>query len=427
MRTKLADLFIPIAIFCILLILADHGLGFVGFPSEAGLSVAHKPNYVDKREDIDFTYTIRTNSRSIRYREIPAKKAAGEFRVVVLGDSFTEGVGVEAEQTWPALIEKSFGDTNYGKNTLFINCGLIGAGPAQYTRILQRIGLEYNPDLVLLVLFANDVADTIMISEQNLLTSEGWFIDRSVYPKRKGVKAFLYFLIPRVYTLFETATMNLQNHIKARGSKDIVRNLTSYARRQGITESRIEEWQKRLPPEWVLAVNEGHMEPYKLAHGLLCPDIWLEALDLSTPASEKNWQIAESILSRIHRLCREQNVPLAVAYAPVAYQYDPTYVSPLMRVGVQIRKEWLVEGSEFQKRIGQWTVREGLPFLDMTPAFRKEAALRPGVLQFKTDTHWTPEGHQVAADLIEAWLLENHLVPQKVRPSPIREKFYSLT
>ena len=46
----------------------------------------------------------------------------------------------------------------------------------------------------------------------------------------------------------------------------------------------------------------------------------------------------------------------------------------------------------------------GIPFLDMTACFREAAKERPGSLQFRSDPHWSPSGHEPAADVIADWL-----------------------
>ena len=44
----------------------------------------------------------------LRKREASLEKPAGSYRVFAVGDSFTEGLGVEADQRFTAIVEKSF-------------------------------------------------------------------------------------------------------------------------------------------------------------------------------------------------------------------------------------------------------------------------------------------------------------------------------
>ena len=71
---------------------------------------------------------------------------------VAVGDSFTFGLGVEHESTWVAQLSKISGRE-------FLNLGVPGWGPSQYTLTLERYGLPLKPKLVLYGLFSNDVGN----------------------------------------------------------------------------------------------------------------------------------------------------------------------------------------------------------------------------------------------------------------------------
>lgn len=384
------------------LFISEGVLGLVGFSAEPPLSIAHAPNHTDLRTSLEFTYTIRTNSQGIRYPEIPLEKSPGELRVVVLGDSFTEGKGVEAEHTFPAYLEERF--SAGGKKCLFINCGLIGAGPEEYARILRQVGFGYHPDLVLLTVYANDIADTTVMSDDELRTGQGWLVPRTTLKrgeeKRRGAKAVLHRLFPRIYALL----IRVKEKYKSDPRVSFTENVIQEARQKKVSEERIREWTRSLPPELARAADEGRFDGYMLAHGLLRPDLWLESLDIQGDVAGQKWRTAEAIFTYMARECEKRGVPLAVIYAPGPQQYDPTYVSPSKSVGTAFRAEWLSEESEFEKKLSAWTSANGLPFLNMTPAFREAAAQAPGSLNFRMDPHWTPAGNRLAADLIAAWL-----------------------
>jgi len=74
---------------------------------------------------------------------------------VALGDSFTFGQGVEAEEAWPEMLSQLA-----GRN--FANLGVIGHGPPQYTSVLKRYGLPLGPKIVLYAIYPhNDLADAV--------------------------------------------------------------------------------------------------------------------------------------------------------------------------------------------------------------------------------------------------------------------------
>lgn len=74
-------------------------------------------------------------------------------RLLVLGDSLTEGYGVAREASFPALLEKKI--IASGKNWVVINAGISGSTTASGPSRLQW-QLKTKPDMMILALGAND-------------------------------------------------------------------------------------------------------------------------------------------------------------------------------------------------------------------------------------------------------------------------------
>jgi lysophospholipase L1-like esterase len=91
---------------------------------------------------------FRTNELGFRDRPIGPKQP-GEFRIVVLGDSFTVSAGVEFADIYTARLEKLLG-------ARVINLGVGGYNIAQYAMVLQEVGLALEPDLVLVAVFPDN-------------------------------------------------------------------------------------------------------------------------------------------------------------------------------------------------------------------------------------------------------------------------------
>jgi len=79
--------------------------------------------------------------------------AAKQGVIVAFGDSLTAGLGIPAEEAYPALLEKKLQEKGYAFKV--INSGLSGETTAGG---LRRVGwvLKMNPDIVILELGAND-------------------------------------------------------------------------------------------------------------------------------------------------------------------------------------------------------------------------------------------------------------------------------
>jgi hypothetical protein len=376
------------------------------------VAVAHPRNFQEHRHTIEFDVDFRTNSQGLRYREIPLRKQSEkEFRVVVLGDSMTEGWGVEAEETFSALLEKSLSNTR--QTFYFINCGLAGTGPLQYGRILASVGLKYHPDLVLVALHTNDVSDTPEDADLNLVRNwRGQYEVQS--PKflwRPGglVNKTAYALWPWSYARLQSLSLQRsKNEVKRLG---FMARATEVARRAGIAEAQVRAWREKIPPEIVEACERNEFDPAKVMMGCLFPDQALQELDIQGDAAERHWTSMRHLLGQIVDLSRREGLALAVVYLPTALQYDDTIGNLRKTLGVRVRREWLTEtSSELERRIARWAEESRVPYFSLTDTFREASRRFPGRFNYALDEHWTPEGHQVAAQGIAMWLIDQGLV-----------------
>jgi len=98
--------------------------------------------------------TIAANSRGIRGgSEYAAGRRPGVLRIVVMGDSFTFGEGVADDETFPSRLQ-----ARLGPGVEVLNLGVHGYGHDQMLIRLREEGLRYEPDLVVLGYYADDVS-----------------------------------------------------------------------------------------------------------------------------------------------------------------------------------------------------------------------------------------------------------------------------
>ena len=74
--------------------------------------------------------------------------------IVVLGDSLSAGYGVQIENSWPSLLEKSI--ANNGLNFQVVNAGISGDTTSGGLYRLPRLLSEHKPRIVILELGGND-------------------------------------------------------------------------------------------------------------------------------------------------------------------------------------------------------------------------------------------------------------------------------
>ena len=107
----------------------------------------------------EFTYVRKTNSLGLRGQEIDARPAEGTFRIISLGDSFTEGFGVSETDTWPLQVGRMLESSKPGQRVESINAGIAGSDPVFEYTLLEEVLAPMRPDLVLLGFSGNDVVD----------------------------------------------------------------------------------------------------------------------------------------------------------------------------------------------------------------------------------------------------------------------------
>jgi hypothetical protein len=113
----------------------------------------HRPNQSGAFAKSPFEIQVDINSGGLRDREYPHEKPAGRQRIVVLGDSYTWGFGVEQPDIFTELLEESHPGVDV------INAGVSGYATDQQLLWFRSEGVRYSPDLVLLVFTGNDEHD----------------------------------------------------------------------------------------------------------------------------------------------------------------------------------------------------------------------------------------------------------------------------
>ncbi len=114
--------------------------------------VWHLPNYRYHHSKSCFDVEYRSNSWGARDRERELK--SDKSRVVVLGDSFVEGFGVEREERFSDILEKRTGleHLNFGTSGHF--------GPTQYSLLYEHLAMRFEHDKVIVAILPdNDFKD----------------------------------------------------------------------------------------------------------------------------------------------------------------------------------------------------------------------------------------------------------------------------
>jgi hypothetical protein len=139
----------------------NEGNGYQSRFAEAAPSWFHlyPPNQEIVYHRPEFTHVRRTNSLGLADQEIPVVKDPDEYRVIALGDSYTEGIGTGRDSTWIQVVENHLVTAIPNRHVRTLNAGISGSDVFfEYVLLRDRLA-AYNPDLVIVATNGSDVDD----------------------------------------------------------------------------------------------------------------------------------------------------------------------------------------------------------------------------------------------------------------------------
>ena len=134
----------------------------------------HQPGVSGWVRTDEFTSFVKFNTQGLRGPEVAIPKPAGTFRALVLGDSVVEGAQVAEDATMAGRLRTELAGLAGGRRVETVNAGVAGFGTGQQLLFLEREGLAYQPDLIVLVFtIANDPADnSLAVAQRYKLAAE---------------------------------------------------------------------------------------------------------------------------------------------------------------------------------------------------------------------------------------------------------------
>lgn len=314
------------------------------------------------------TTAANLNALGLRGPEIPAK-AAGERRVLMLGDSFVFGLGVDADEAIPAALERrlaaSAATPAPGAPAVRVgNAGMWGTGPREWTHTLQRHRQAFAPDAVVAVLYAgNDPLDTLSAP---MSVADGW-------------------LLPSIYTRLyrESLRMRLMMHLR------------SWMYLEWFALLRLWPMGGASPEEWPLPKGLSGHEAYFLDVGLDQAAPWLGAVEPKLAAPLRDFAAAAPGLPRLVVV-----LPAREACSPAMWQRG--LHRELERAGLAEHAAKFARGAA-GRRLARLCEQAGLPVVDLTDRF---FALPDPDAVFLSDYHLDATGCALVAEWLEPHVRE---------------------
>jgi len=176
----------------------------------------YRPNIEVGPATAPFPVHYRTNRHGLIAREdFPLAKSAGEYRIGVVGDSFT--ANVTSTQRWTDVLEDTLnasGDWRTsvgGRRTRVINFGLDGIGTVQFGAVAERVALPFDLDLLIVNMIRNDLIRRPHIRRDEAAISPG---DMSGYVRTNIMSRLSWLQIyPEVLAVVAGRTLGLAPHL----------------------------------------------------------------------------------------------------------------------------------------------------------------------------------------------------------------------
>ncbi len=333
----------------------------------------HVPNYEGWMRAAEFTTHVKISPLGLRDRRTSYAKPPGTVRVLLLGDSYLEGVQV---QQWEGVAERLETLLNDGAPAPVevINAGVAAYGTAQQVLLFEHDVYQYQPDLVLLFFFVgNDVKNNspaleIPGGKRELALKPYFALERDgsltliPTPARKPLNPFAH-LMRRCcwsYNVFEGSTFALLGPEYLRDDIEVVGGARNYIR---------ENYDLEPEREW-----------------------------------ERAWRTTEALLARLQSDTLARGAPLVIVGVPDWRALDPEVWRQALFSNRRQQRPASPEAPT--DHLGQIAERLGAPYLNLLPAFREEAARGGGPFYYAVDGHWNAAGHAAAARAIAPSIVE---------------------
>lgn len=315
----------------------------------------------------EFDVVYRINSLGLRDREIAPIKPSGTRRLLLLGDSFTEGDGVEYEDSFSYRLQLLLDSTTLPARWEVINAGVGSYSPLLEYLYLVHHGLELQPDMVVLNLDLSDVFDDLSYAARTRYDGRG--IPIAAAPETELRPA----------------------GVVAASLVDIKDFFKEHTRLYNFVRLRIDRY------------LEGARHTVDMSG-----NIRYDKYAMLRPQYRADFDRDCALTYRHLLLIRDTLHARGIGFRVNVYPYG-LQVSP---------KEWAagrqfwgfapdtLYGTEPQANLARFCMRNGIPVTNLCDAFRAHAR-QSGPLYLDYNGHWMPAGHAlVARELYSAILPE---------------------
>jgi hypothetical protein len=334
----------------------------------------------------EYRVTLTYNERGLRGDVIPYDKPSNTTRVMLVGDSFVDGYSIDLDDRVGELLETRLRELHPGRAFQVISLGTGGYGTDQEALWLEHEGLRYEPDVVVLLFYANDV----------------WYNALDRY--WRGSKPRFVLEGDRLVLTNVPVPLPAQDD-DAGEDLPLGYRINDFLRTRSKLFVLATRAVQRIPALYALAVRAGFTAPSpELAFDV--PGAREEADEFSVfekdppPAATEAWAVTDALIARMDSLVRAQDARFGVFLVPhrgTIYDADgrprPSGTTSSGALDVEA----------VSRRLAETCRTTGVDCTDPRREFLAQADSlhRYGErLYYRYDWHWNPAGHRFAAGLV---------------------------
>ncbi len=400
----------------------------------------HVPGAAGASYDVFGEYNVRVtiNSKGLRDEEIPYEKPqkagttdeaeCGEevYRILLLGDSFVEGMRTELSQTAGKVLEARLNETTANcpqKRFQVINAGVGAWGTDQELLWFRHEGVKYHPNLVLLMFFTTN---DFLNNSEALETANVGGIHKPFFARQDGQLALKYFPFDPKTALDSTAPQESGEQApeaeKAPSPKPPLAFLGLWLYQHSALHRYLTPRLQEAAPGLALSLARlGLMEAGRAAKKAalgsgyvpLAYEVYARPRD---PAWDEAVAITADLLAQMNQEVEAAGARFAIVIAnaqeqvsPIAWQWILRRY-PAMQARAEAGQVWdLTQPNRDLAALLDKANAPAIPFLDLLPIFQSQPTRPP--LYLPRDGHWTIAGERLTGEAMAAFLRDQKLVP----------------
>ncbi len=313
--------------------------------------------------------------------------------MVIVGDSFVAGLGVEDQFVFSARLERMVNPQGKPIQTEVINLGRAGSSTVREADLYETLGRPFQPDVVILAVFVgNDLPE--ILEEQDAQELHKW--------RPAGlVRGAAYWAYPNLYLelAMRKAGLQSQQQTQVQTKTELWKSVQTAAEHRGLNLTEVKTRFDQKPTDILEHTKNGMFSHSNFVLACLEPERLENSLSPDQKFIDQAWPKMQQHLNRLHSAVESDGAKFLVMLIPHSVQVDPKAWAFNQRLGFEVQQQWLTEPTFLQQEIPNWCQAHQVPCLDLAPSLREEQR----TVYFPQDGHWNKFGHETAAKQLLEW------------------------